>query len=159
MAYRERLLWVSALATLLIWGSYFGDFVAMLIRHRLDEGAALVRFIGAASLIVIVQVVAAIFFAVLTPKEANAPADTRERDFARRGAASAYVLLSVAVVMVMVAMPLLAIAAPPLTVRLGLNTNPATLLSILAGNALLLALIAAGLVDSISQLLRYRRGY
>ena len=153
MAFREKILWSSAALTLLIWGWYFMGFVAALRSGHFDQGAAVGSLIGTVVLLVIVQIAAAIVVAILSGRDASAPADDREKAFALAAYRPAYFVLSAMVVTMMLAGPVL--------LRIALEWTPAPpndLAPIVLGNALLLSLVLAELVHSGAQLFRFRRG-
>lgn len=153
MAFREKMLWASASATLLLWGWYFARFVTQLREGRFDQGVAVGDFVGTLILLVAVQIVAAIVLAILSGREAIAPADDREKAFALGGYRLAYFVLASLVVMLMLAGPVLLRIANEWT-----PAPPRGMAPVLLGNALLLALVAAELAHSGYQLFRYRRG-
>ncbi|OYY91510.1 MAG: hypothetical protein B7Y45_02830 [Sphingomonas sp. 28-66-16] len=152
MSFREKMLWVSMVAVATIWGSYLFDVASLLARGTVDAGQAYGGFVKSVVLLVGVQVAAAIILAIMAPAEANAPEDARDRDFAATAAVPAYKLLSLLVVVIMLATPAIVAAAPR-----WLTGDPDTINAVVIGNALLLALVLASLVNAASQLRRYRR--
>ena len=153
MAFREKMLWASLAATLGIWGWYFVRFVRALQAGNYDQGAATGDFISTVALVVVVHIVAAIVLAVVTGKEAGATADDREKAFALSAYRPAYYALSSAVVMLMLAGPVLLRIANEWQ-----PAPPAGLAPVLLGNALLAALVLAELVHSGWQIVRFRMG-
>ena len=153
MAFREKMLWVSASATLLLWGWYFAHFVTQVRAGSFDQGAAVGNFIMTIVLLIAVQGIAGIVLAIMSGREAGAPADDREKAFALGGYRVAYFVLASLVVMLMLAGPVLLRIANEWTPAL-----PPGIAPVLLGNALLLALVAAELAHSGYQLFRYRRG-
>ena len=153
MAFREKMLWASASATLVLWGWYFARFVTQLDAGRFDQGVAVGNFIMTLVLLIVVQVVAAIVLAIMSGREASAPADDREKAFALGGYRVAYFVLSALVVTLMLAGPVLLRIANEWT-----PAPPPGMAPVLLGNALLFALVAAELAHSGYQLFRYRRG-
>lgn len=153
MAFREKMLWASLVATLGIWGWYFVRFAGMLKSGHFDQGAATGDFIMTVVLIVVVHIVAAIALAVISGKDASAPADDREKAFALAAYRPAYYALSSAVVMLMLAGPILLRIAGEMH-----PAPPAGLGPVLLGNGLLAALVFAELIHSGAQLLRFRIG-
>lgn len=153
MAFREKMLWASMIATLGIWGLYFLRFVQEIRAGHFDQSAATGDFIQTVGLIVAVHVIAAIVLAVISGKEANAPADDREKAFALAAYRPAYFTLSAAVVTLMITAPVL--------LRIASEWRPAPppdLAPVLLGNALLAALVLAEIVHDAWQLARYRMG-
>ncbi|MCW3845762.1 hypothetical protein OF829_00815 [Sphingomonas sp. LB-2] len=153
MAFREKMLWASMAATLGIWGWYFIRFARALKAGNFDQGAATGDFVMTVALVVGVHIVAAIILAVITGKEAGAPADDREKAFALSAYRPAYFTLSSAVVTLMLAGPVL--------LRIANEWQPAPphgLAPVLLGNALLASLVLAELVHSGWQIARFRMG-
>lgn len=153
MAFREKIIWSSLVTTLAIWGWYFTGFVTGLRAGHFDQGTAVGSFIQAVVLIVIVQVAAAIVLAIISGREASAPADDREKAIALSAYRPAYLVLSGCVVTLMVVGPILLRIANEWT-----PAPPADLAPVLLGNALLAALVLAELVHSGWQVFRYRMG-
>lgn len=153
MAFREKMLWASLATTLAIWGWYFAGFVADLGAGRFDQGAATGSFVGTVVLLVVVQIAVAIAAAVFAGRDAQAPADDRERAFALAAYRPAYFVLSAAVVTLMLAGPVLLRIANEWT-----PAPPPGMAPVLLGNALLLALVLAELVHSGWQIIRFRMG-
>jgi hypothetical protein len=153
MAFREKMLWGSLGLTLGIWGWYFARFVGAMQAGIFDQAAAAADFATSVVLIVIVQIVVAIVIAIATGREADAPADDRERSFALEAYRPAYLVLAMGVVMLMLSGPVL--------LRLANEWQPAPppgLAPILLGNALLFVLVLAEVVHSVAQLIRFRMG-
>ncbi|OYY77637.1 MAG: hypothetical protein B7Y43_09925 [Sphingomonas sp. 28-62-20] len=152
MTFREKMLWVSIVAETAIWGSYLFDVGSLLARGTVNAEQAYGGFIQSVVLLVTVEVAAAIILAIWAPADANAPEDARDRDFAATAAVPAYTLLSMLVIAVMVATPIIVTAA-----QRWLTGDPKTIIAVVIGNALLLALVAAHVVNAGAQLWRYRR--
>ena len=153
MTFKEKVLWASLATTIGVWGWYFAGFVAALAAPHFDPGAATGRFLGAVFLLVVIQVVAITAISIWTPKEAGAPADDRDREFARRAYVPAFVTLSALVATLTVVAPMTIMTAPA-----WLGDRPAITVAIVISNALLLSLVLAELVRSGTQILLYRRG-
>jgi len=152
MAYREKVQWVSLATMLLVWGAYFARLAASLAAGRPIPGETLGGFAGAVVLLVVIQVAAIVAIAIHRPSEAEQPADPREREIERRAGSGAYAVLSLLVVAVMLATPLLTIVAP-----VALGRPSGTVAAMLVGNALLAALVLAAIVHSLWQILLFRR--
>ncbi len=147
------MLWASLAVTLGIWGWYFIRFVGAMRAGIFDQGAATGDFAMSVTLIVIVQIVAATVIAIATGREANAPADDRERSFALAAYRPAYLVMTMGVVMLMLSGPVL--------LRIANEWQPAPppgLAPILLGNGLLAVLVLAEIVHSGAQLVRFRMG-
>ena len=152
MAYREKVQWISLVIALLVWGLYFWRFAAMLAAGTLAPGEMLGGFAGAVILLVMLQVAAIVAIAIHRPSEAEQPADPREREIENRAGKTAYAVLSLAVVAVVLATPALTVIAPA---ALGRPTGGVA--AMLVGNALLAALVLASIADSLWQIILYRR--
>lgn len=100
MAFREKIAWVSFLSTVLIWGTFF--IILALTPHGVRGLAMLGPFIVATVAQAAVMIAAASIWAIGAPKEANAPADERDRAVGRRATGFAYLTLILGVVAVIV---------------------------------------------------------
>ncbi len=146
------MLWVSLVAEAAIWGSYLFDIGLLLAHGKVDVGQATGGFIKSVVLLITVEVIAAIVLAIIDPKDADAPADFRDREFAASAAVPAYTLLSASIVVVMLLTPIIIAAAPRFV-----SGDPAMVSAIVLCNAMLLALVLAHLLHCGMQLVRYRR--
>lgn len=104
MPFREKIAWISVVSTVVIWGSYFGVMAAT--RWHLPGAVYMVGFFGAAIVQAVVVAVASIATAVLSPRDASAASDERDRTIARRSYAVAYPVLLTLVVCVAASMHL-----------------------------------------------------
>lgn len=152
MTFREKVLWVTAAALILVWGAYFGDIVRMLVDQRIDVDAAFGGFVRSVILIVVIEVVASVAIAIASPREANARPDIREREFNLSAYRPAYLILAVVVAVTMLAAPALVHLAPAL-----IDGDPAMVIAIVMGNAMLFGLVLSELVHSVWQIILYRR--
>ncbi len=100
MAFREKIAWVSFLSTVLIWGAFF--VILALVPHQARGLAMLGPFIVATVAQAAVMIAAATIWAISAPKEANAPADERDRAIGLRATRMAYLTLILGVVAVIV---------------------------------------------------------
>ena len=93
MPFREKIAWISIVTTSVIWGGFFGF---MTFTQGQYHGAVYaVGFFAALILQAILVAVAAIVTAILSPKEASASRDERDKAISHRAYAIAYpVLLS-----------------------------------------------------------------
>lgn len=153
MSYRERGLWASLAAMLLVWGWYFAVFSADWRAGRVDQGDAVGDFALAVVLLVALHIVTATALAIRGGHAADTPADNRERSFAQAAARPAYAVLSCAVVAVMLCAPVLIRIAEERGGLPGPGVAP-----VIVGNALLAALVLAETVNTGFQLYRFRRG-
>ncbi|MES2987158.1 MAG: hypothetical protein V4808_04560 [Pseudomonadota bacterium] len=153
MAFREKTLWASLAGTLAIWGWYFWGFAGAVRAGRFDQAAETGNFILAIILIVLVQIVLATTLALSSGREANAPADDREKVIALHGYRSAYFALMLIVVMLMITTPIL--------LRIAYDWTPApppSMAPVFMGNALLAALVIAEIANAVTQIIRFRKG-
>lgn len=153
MAFREKMLWASLASTLAIWGWYFAGFAGAVSAGRYDQAAETGNFITAILLIVVVQIVMAAMLALSSGKEADAPADDREKAIALLGYRSAYIALMLIVVMLMITGPIL--------LRIAYQWTPAPppgMAPVLMGTALLAALVIAEIANSVTQIVHFRKG-
>ena len=153
MAFREKTLWVSLLATIAIWGWYFAHFLDALHKGEATLAGSAFHLAGAVILLVIVQVAATVVLAIAAPRAAQAPADARERDFDRSASSVAYVVSSVLFVLLLLAAPLLAELGPKL-----LSGDPASAVALLFANAILLVLVLSEVTQTGWQIARHRLG-
>jgi hypothetical protein len=100
MAFREKIAWVAFLSTLLIWGGFFILLVS--VPHGERGLAMLAPFIVATVAQAAVMIAAATVWAIGAPKEANAPADERDRAIGLRATRFAYLTLILGVVAVII---------------------------------------------------------
>jgi len=152
MAYREKVQWVSLATGLIVWGVYFTRFAASLATGQPAPGAVLGSFVGAAMLLVMIQVAGIIAIAIHRPSEAEQPADPREREIEQTAGSGAYSVLALAVVAVMLASPLLTVIGPA-----ALGRPDGAVAAMLVGNALLAALVFASIVHAVWQIVLFRR--
>lgn len=153
MAFREKMLWASFVVTLAIWGRYFIGFARDFGAGHFDQGEAIGAFVHAVTLLVTTQIVIAIVVAIISGREANAPADAREKEFARNAYRPAYFVLCSGVVILLLSGPVL------LRIVTEWQTGaPPGMAPILLGNALLGILVLAELVHDGGQLIRFRMG-
>lgn len=93
MSFREKSAWISLLAYLGIYGSYFANVGSALVRGDADSVPFFGLFARSVVLFVLVIIVGTVVAAVMAPKEANAPQDERERLITlTANSASGYVL-------------------------------------------------------------------
>jgi hypothetical protein len=136
MSFREKTAWISLLSMSGIYGFYFWS----VFRHGAQPGG--VHFgglLGTIIALVIVQVVLTVAVAVVTPEEAKAPRDAREKLIELRAMRFAYAGLATSVA--------LACFFGALTPPIVFNTN-----------SLLFLLVTAEAMRSGCQIIQYRRG-
>lgn len=139
MSFREKIAWVSLAGIAIAFAPYF----ALVAAYR---GPAAVFPIYSGGLLVAVTIMTTIIVALgsigaalTNVKDANAPADERDRDIARRASAAGYRVL----------MPLLFFALA--SVFLGLGTAA-------LANAVLGAIVVAEVVRCATEVILYRKG-
>lgn len=152
MSYRERSAWISLVTTLGVWGWYFVVLARSFARGEADGARFVGLFIGCVVAIVALSIVLAIADAVRAPKESEAPADERERLIALRATGMAFPVLSVLVLTVAAASPILAGLGPSI-----FADDPLGEVTLLTANGVLLAVVVAEVVRSGGQILLYRR--
>ncbi|HTT98840.1 MAG TPA: hypothetical protein VMF58_12380 [Rhizomicrobium sp.] len=95
MPFREKSAWISLLAYLGIYGFYFAKVGAALMRGDTDGTPFLGLFAQSVVMFVLVTIVFTVVIAVLSPRDAQAPTDEREKLIAlKASSASGYVLAS-----------------------------------------------------------------
>lgn len=93
MSFREKSAWISLLAYLGIYGFYFVQVGSALTRGDTDGAPFLGLFAQSIALFIAVIIMGTVITAVLAPREANAPADEREKLVTlKANSASGYVL-------------------------------------------------------------------
>ncbi|MBR2173954.1 hypothetical protein [Sphingopyxis sp.] len=94
MAFREKIDWLSFAVILLGFSAYFWIFpYGVGDREGLAAQAGLL--IALAIIFTIVMTIAATLLALMRPRDANAPADERDRNITRRASGIAYYVLIV----------------------------------------------------------------
>ncbi len=137
MAFREKTAWISVLLTLAIYGRYFSALVSA--SGRGDGAEFLGLLIESAILFVVVFVVLSIVVSALAPREADAPADEREKLIGLKEDRVGFYVLTLGAVMGMGA------------AFLGQS-------SFWIANVLFLSLVAAELAKDATRILLYRVG-
>ncbi len=140
MAFREKMAWLTLGTMLVAYGIYFG-IVGPAARFGEDRMVDIIWSFGlVAAAHAVATIVGAVAIAILSRKEASAPADERDRAIARRGGTIGYYVLIVGMIVVGVVMPF---SEPPWKIV----------------NTALLAIVIAELVHQAVVLLSYRRGW
>ncbi|HEX7657034.1 MAG TPA: hypothetical protein VF404_08545 [Sphingomonas sp.] len=140
MAFKEKLAWVTLGSMLIAYGAYFAKLASAARAGAPPMMNMLIWFAGITIAQVIAIAIVTAVLAILAQREANAPADERDRAIARRAGNSAYYVLMVGVILVGVVMPF---------------SEPAWKII----NAALLSLVVAEAVRYILIILSYRRGW
>jgi hypothetical protein len=151
--FREKTAWISIFVTLLIWGSYFGDMMPNLLSSRPDLDGMLGAFFGSIASAVFLQIVLTIVIAALSPKEADAPADERERLIELRATTIAYHVLTITLVVAVLGAPALALYH---AFKAGIEPSLGSAVVPMA-NGVLLAIVLAEVAKYVAQLVQFRR--
>ena len=105
MAFREKLAWSSLVAMIVAYGAYFVLAAPLIARGDATLPAFAWLIGGVLAAQCLVEIVARIAVAIHAGREALAAADERDRAIARRGAAHAYFLLVIGMLLVGCALP------------------------------------------------------
>jgi sterol desaturase/sphingolipid hydroxylase (fatty acid hydroxylase superfamily) len=154
MAFREKTAWISIFVTVLIWGSYFGGQFPGLLSAQPNLHGMLGDFLYSVFLAVLLQIVLMVVIAIMSPKDAEAPADERERLIEFRSTTIAYHVLTVTLVVAVLGAPALSLYhahKAGITPNLGAAAIP-------MANGVLLALVLAEIAKYVAQLVQFRRG-
>jgi len=152
MPFREKTAWISMATTILIWGYYTIQAIPPLLAGTADAGDFVGLLIGCTILSVIFQIVLTVAAALAAPREANAPADERERIFELRAARIAYLVSSPLAATVALSAPFVIAAGPHL-----FPADPLGSAVLLMANGILFSLFAAELIRASVQIFHYRR--
>jgi hypothetical protein len=140
MAFREKIAWLTLITMLVAYGAYFA-VIGPASGFGAERMVDIIWSFGAvAAAQAVAMSVGAILIAVTARKEANAPADERDRAIARRGASIGYYVLIVGMILVGVVMPF--------------GEAPWRIV-----NAALAAIVLAEAAHQAVVLLSYRRGW
>ena len=137
MSFRETSAWITLVSVLICFGVYFGSLATGAV--TVPSFATLHLLLACVAGLVGLQILLHALAARLTPKDARAPRDERERLIQTRAQALGYYVLMAGV---------LALAIPG-----HLDFSTINLL-----NFALLALVVAALVVSAAQIIMFRRG-
>ncbi len=139
MAFQEKIEWLTLTAMVIAYGIYFSLVAAFPTGPTLMETLWLFARISVAQIIVVT--IGAILLALAFRNESQAKSDERDRAISRRGAAIAYYVLLIGVILVGVVMPF---EQPPAAKMV---------------NASLFILVIAEAVRHVVMLVSYRRGW
>jgi uncharacterized membrane protein len=140
MAFREKIAWLTLATMLVAYGLYFGVIgpAAGFGETRLADILWSFGLVAAGH--AVAMTIGAVAIAVTSRREADAPADERDRAIARRGATIGYYVLILGMILVGVVMPF---SEPPWKIV----------------NTALLAIVLAEVAHQAVVLLSYRRGW
>ena len=97
MSFREKSAWISFIVILIVFGTYFADYAAHLLRPGYPHHHYFALFMLGVVAVVILEVVLHILVAIRSPSDANAPRDERDRLINLKAARIAfYVLMTLA---------------------------------------------------------------
>ncbi len=138
MPFREKIAWISLVATLVVYGGYFASLTA----SRNGEGWLSDSFgllVGTTVLFIVLMIALTVAAAVLAPQDAAAPADERERIIGLKASQFSYFALSSGAFTTIVA--------------LFVGTD-----RFFAANFLFFSLIVAEIAKDAAQIVYFRRG-
>ena len=138
MPFREKMAWITIATHAVVFGGYFW-LLARSWDERLGFGLSLGLMIGSLACLVILTVALAMLAALISPQEANAPADERERLIGLKAERIAAYVLSALVVCLIGAL------------LMGWN-------GLLVANLLLGAMVISELTKAAAQIAYYRAG-
>ena len=135
MSFREKSAWISVVSMAAIYGYYFWSVIRTRPHGHVSFGLLLATIVA----LVILQVVLTVAVAIVSPREANAPRDERDKLIELRSMRVAYTGLATGIVVAC----FFGAFDPPIL----FNTN-----------ALLFVLVATEIMRSACQIIQYRRG-
>ena len=136
MPFREKIAWLSVTTTIIVWGSYLAFLLTS--ERRLPPPAEFGGFLAAVVVQTVLVMAGSIVTAILSPGDAGAPGDERDKTISHAAYALAYpVLLS-----------LIVCIAP--TLYLGVSARVMTY-------ELMAAIVIAEIVHYGAQIVGYRR--
>jgi hypothetical protein len=98
MAFREKLAWAAFLTTVLIWGGYFAVVIARVASGGGHDPLLLILFVAATVAQAVLMTAVAVIATTLSPGDARAARDERDRAVDLRAGGIAYVVVLLAVV-------------------------------------------------------------
>ena len=135
MPFREKIAWISLMATLAVYGGYF--MFLTVSRDGLSDSFGLL--VGTTVLFIVAMIALTVIAAVLAPQDAAAPADEREKLISLKASQFSYFALSCGAFTTIVA--------------LFVGTD-----RFFAANFLFLSLIVAEIAKDAAQIFYFRRG-
>lgn len=102
MSFREKLAWAAFVTTLLAWGAYFTVVILKAMNGGTHDPMLFFLFIAATVAQAAMMGAVAAVSAVMSPGEANARADERDRLLGQRASGIAYFVVLVAICAVIV---------------------------------------------------------
>jgi uncharacterized membrane protein len=105
MVFKEKIAWVTLATMLVAYGAYFAMLADVAREGAPPVTDMLIWFGGITIAQVIAMAIITAVLAILAHREANAPADERDRAIARRAGSTAYYVLMAGMILVGVVMP------------------------------------------------------
>lgn len=102
MSFREKIVWAAFVTTLLVWGSYFAVVIVKGANGGTHDMLLFWLFVAATIAQAVMMAAVAIIAALLTPGDANAAPDERDRMLGQRASGVAYFVVLVAIAAVIV---------------------------------------------------------
>ena len=152
MSFREKSIWISLISTLLIFGDYFLNVIALAnLSEAVAKTTALELSIRAFVLIIIVEIIFQTVLALNNHKAANLGADERDKLFEYKGNNFGYTVLVIGVLLTLGRMVSLEISSEFIEQFKVLN------IPFLTAHILLFSFILSEVVRFSAQLYYYRR--
>jgi hypothetical protein len=152
MSFREKSIWISLISTLLIFGDYFLNVIALAnLSEAVAKTTALELSIRAIVLIIIVEIIFQTVLALNNHKAANLGADERDKLFEYKGNNFGYTVLVIGVLLTLGRMVSLEISPEFIEQFKVLN------IPFLTAHILLFSFILSEVVRFSAQLYYYRR--
>jgi hypothetical protein len=152
MSFREKSIWISLISTLLIFGDYFLNVIALAnLSEAVAKTTALELSIRAFVLIIIVEIIFQTVLALNNHKAANLGADERDKLFEYKGNNFGYTVLVIGVLLTLGRMVSLEISPEFIEQFKVLN------IPFLTAHILLFSFILSEVVRFSAQLYYYRR--
>ena len=139
MSFREKSIWISLLATILVFGYYFANAFSALTSFNIDNRGLIGLFIGVVVLMIIVEVVLNTILAIASRNQAGETEDERDNLIRLKSTRISYLVL---VFGVWAAAMSLLLSASPLAMA----------------NIIIFFFILAEIVGFSTQLFYYRKG-
>ena len=102
MSFREKIAWTAFATTLLAWGGYFTIVVLKAVEGSTHDPILFWLFVAATVTQALLMAATAAVSALLSPRDAQAPPDERDRRIAQRASGIAYGVVLVAIAAVIV---------------------------------------------------------
>jgi hypothetical protein len=137
MSFREKVAWICLCAMALVYAGYFAVVMPGLAFGQSQPFIGLL--FGAIVALAILQIIPIVIAAALSPQEANAPEDEREKLIELKGSRAGYIVLTIGALFCCSA-------------GIFFGTGPALL-----ANCILMAVVLSELAKLFTQIVQYRR--